>query len=279
MTHWRPWLPLCLTLLSGAAAAAEIGVATLVEGDARLLRGSTWYKLSAGVRVEPGDIVAGFERTQVQIEFAAGSVANLAGAGLVNLVQPPKDAPLMLVLPNGWLKVAAKAPGVRVRTGPFDAVVGDAIVLVHAQGASAEVFVESGGAKLIELSPAGADGAARDAKRSEYWSKPASGSFTSVPRAPKVFVDAMPRHFADPLPAIALKTSARPSLVVDREVTYAEAEVWLGGRDRAAFEKRFAGRLRDPAFRKAAEPNLAKYPMWDRMLHPEKYEPKPKPAP
>jgi hypothetical protein len=58
-------------------------------------------------------------------------------------------------------------------------------------------------------------------------------------------------------------------------VTYAEAEPWLSGPDRVAFEKRFAVRLKDPAFRKAAEPGLARHPAWDRMLHPEKYAPKP----
>jgi hypothetical protein len=71
---------------------------------------------------------------------------------------------------------------------------------------------------------------------------------------------------------------SKPTLVVDHEITYAEAEPWLATRDRAVFEKRFAGRLRDPAFRSAAQPNLARYPMWDRMLNPEKYAPKPQPV-
>jgi hypothetical protein len=71
---------------------------------------------------------------------------------------------------------------------------------------------------------------------------------------------------------------SKPAPVVDHEITYAEAEPWLAGRDRAAFEKRFASRLRDPVFRKAALPNLARYPAWDRMLNPEKYAPKDAPA-
>ena len=66
----------------------------------------------------------------------------------------------------------------------------------------------------------------------------------------------------------------RPTLVADHEITYAEAEPWLAGRDRAVFEKRFASRLRDPAFRSAVLPNVARYPSWDRQLHPEKYAPK-----
>jgi hypothetical protein len=33
-------------------------------------------------------------------------------------------------------------------------------------------------------------------------------------------------------------------------------------------------RLRDPVFRKAVAPHAARYPMWDRILNPEKYAPK-----
>jgi serine/threonine protein kinase len=44
-------------------------------------------------------------------------------------------------------------------------------------------------------------------------------------------------------------------------------------------EAKAAGRLRDPAFRKSAEPDLARHPAWDRIVHPEKYLPKDKPAP
>jgi len=64
----------------------------------------------------------------------------------------------------------------------------------------------------------------------------------------------------------------------EREVTYAEAEPWLAGRDRPVFERRFASRLRDPAFRNAMLPNIARYPAWDRLLNPEKYAPKATPV-
>jgi hypothetical protein len=124
------------------------------------------------------------------------------------------------------------------------------------------------------LTPSGGDGPARDVKAGEYGSKSATGTFTTAPRAPRVFIDAMPRHFVDPLPALATRIKTKPTLVVDHEITYSEAEPWLAGRDRAVFEKRFASRLRDPAFRNAARPNLARYPAWDRLLNPEKYAPK-----
>jgi hypothetical protein len=279
MQSWwsKPSCWLALMLVSGAAAAIEIGIVTLVEGEARLLRGATWYKIVPGARVEAGDIIEALDRAQAQLEFTTGTAVNLVGPGSIYMM-PVKSGLPVGWLPNGWLKIVAKAPGLRVRTGPFDVVTTDGIVVMRAQGPVAEVFVEAGAVRLLEVSASGADGAARDAKRGEYWAKSATVAFTTVPRAPRTFVDAMPRHFADPLPAFAARMKSTPQLAVDHEITYAEAEPWLAGRDRAVFERRFAGRLRDPAFRKAVEPVVARYPSWDRILHPEKYVPKPAPV-
>jgi hypothetical protein len=273
MAHPRAWLILCLLLGTGCArAATEIGMVTLADGGPRLLRGTTWYLLAPGVRVEEGDIVALAERGQVQVELTAGTIANLAGGGALYLAATPKGGAQVLVLPAGWLKVAAKVPGVRLRTPPFDVSAPDAILVVHAEPALAEVFIEAGTARIAE--PGAAEAAARDAKRGEFWSRSAGGTFATVARAPKAFVDAMPRPYTDPLPMLAPKLKSSPAPVADHEITFAEAESWLEGPDRAVFERRFAPRLRDPAFRKAVEPHLARHPAWDRQLHPEKYKPK-----
>jgi len=275
MTISRAWLALALSLVA-ASAAAETGIVTVVDGGPHLLRGATWYKLVVGTRVEEADIIEASDRAQTQIELAAGSRINLVGAGKIYLVpSAAKEAPPAVALPMGWLKIAAKAPGARLRTAPFDLVVSDGVLVVHANGPAVEFFVESGSARLIELAANGADRAARDLKSGEYASKSATGALATGQRVPKVFIDAMPRHFVDALPTLADRIKTKPTLVVDHEITYAEAEPWLATRDRAVFEKRFASRLRDPAFRSAALPNLARYPMWDRMLNPEKYAPKP----
>jgi hypothetical protein len=281
MQSWlsKPSFWFALMLWSGAATAApEVGVVTLVEGAVRLLRGATWYKVVTGAPVEEGDIVEAEARAQAQLELAAGTAVNMVGAGAL-YVTPARSGPPVLTLPNGWLKVAAKPPGVRVRTAPFDVVTADGIVVIRAQGPAVDFFVEAGSARLVELSASGADGVSRDAKRGEYWAKPAASDFTTLPRAPRVFVDAMPRHYSDTLPALAARIKSKPTLAVDHEITYAEAEPWLAGRDRATWERRFASRLRDPAFRRAVEPHIARYPSWDRTLHPEKYAPKPAPTP
>jgi hypothetical protein len=277
MTPWHAWLPLSLTLLSVGAQAAEVGAVTLLEGGGRLLRGATWYKLVTGARVEESDILEVADKTQAQIEFKAGSIVNLYGAGTVYLPPPPakaKPGPVTLVVPAGWIKAVAKPSGLQLRTPLLEFTGTDAIVVMRVSKAVVDFFVESGDGHVVEVASSGADGPPRDAKRGEYVAKAPSGAITTVERAPRVFVDEMPRAYIDPLPVLAARLKAPPVLVVDREITYAEAEPWLSGRDRALFERRFTSRLRDPAFRSAVMPNAARYPTWDRILNPQKYEPK-----
>jgi len=277
----QSWLLVALALFAGSAArGAEIAVATLVDGNARVLRATTWHKLVPGARLEEGDIVEAGERGQVQLEFAAGSIANLVGPGTLYIVPPPAKprtpagAPALLA-PGGWLKVAAKAPGLQVRAASAEVAIVAGAVVLRTDGTTLDIFVESGNARIAALAPSGAEEAARNAKHDEYWSKSATGAFVPSTRPPKAFIDAMPRHYFDSLPSFASRFKTRATLAADREITYAEAEPWLAGRDRAVFERRFASRLRDPVFRRAVEPDVARYPTWDRRLHPEKYAPPP----
>lgn len=280
----RPWLVLGLAWLAGSTAnAAEIAVATVVDGEVRLLRATTWYKLVPGGRLEEGDIVTAGERGQVNVEFAAGGIVNLVGPGALYLPPPPAKPkppalPRALVVPGGWLKVAAKAPGLQVRSASAEVTIVAGAAVMRIDEGMLSLFVESGSARLATLTASDAEEASSEAKPEEYWSRSAAGRFTST-RPPRKFVDAMPRHFRDALPAFAGKYQARPALAAEREISYAEAAPWLAGRDRGVFERRFASRLRDPVFRRAVEPDVARYPMWDRRLHPEKYAPPPVPQP
>jgi hypothetical protein len=280
MSMLQSWALVLASLLPALACAADIGVASLVEGNPRVLRGATWYKLVPWAHLEHGDIVSVGERGHVLAEFAGGTGLSVVGAGSFYL--EPKAArgadaggPLVITVPEGWLKLAASAPGVRMRLAAAEVTLPIGILVVHAQGPALELFVESGSARLAALLPNGNAGSPQDVKQGEHWSNAEAGRFVAVARAPKAFVDAIPRRFLDPLPSLAAKDKPAPALVADGDVTYAEAEPWLGGRDGAAFEQRFAVRLRDPAFRRAVEPRIARYRSWDRMLHPEKYLPKP----
>lgn len=253
----------------------DTGVVTLVDGKPRLLRATTWYKLVPGARLEEADIVEMRDREQVQIELAGGSIVNFVGGNLYIMPAAPKgtSGATLLVIPRGWVKVVAKAPGVRLRAASAEVGIAAGAAVVRTDGTRLETFVELGTVRFTTLAPSGAAQGTHDAKQDEFWSKAASGAFVPSARPPKAFVDAMPRHFADPLPSFAGKYKSRPQLAADGEVSYPEAQPWLAGRDRPVFERRFAGRLADPAFRKAVEPDVARYPSWDRRLHPEKYAP------
>jgi len=255
---------LLLSLLVAAHAGAQPALVTLAEGAPKVLRGATWYKLVPGIALEDADIVTVGPR-QLQVETATGSIVNVTGDATI-VVSLGKDGGLALTMPAGFAKVAAKMPPVRLRTPQLEVMAGDAIVVVHAD--PVEVFVEAGTAKMTD-----AAGTPRDAKRGEYWAKSGT-TLASRPLAPKAFVDALPRNYIDPLPALASRIKSKPALVADHDITFAEAEPWLAGKDRAVFEKRFVARLRDPVFRKAVAPTVARYPMWDRILNPEKYAPK-----
>ena len=275
MKSWQAWLPLSLTLFSVGAHAAELGAVTLLEGSAKLLRGATWYKVVTGARVEEADILDVAERGQAQIEFVGGGIVNLVGPGAIYLAPAKtKTTPIALVVPGGWMKVVAKPPGMQLRAGSFNIAFADAIIVLNVTNTVVEFFVEHGEGRLVEILPNGADGPGHDIKRGEYWTRSVTGSISTQSRAPRIFVDKMPRHFVDPLHALAGRLKSPPTLVVDHDITFGEAEPWLAGRDRAVFERRFTSRLRDPAFRNAVMPNAARYPTWDRILNPEKYEPK-----
>ena len=256
---------LLLSLLVAAHASGQPALVTLAEGAPKVLRGATWYKLVPGIALEDADIVTVGPKQQLQVETATGSIVNVTGDATI-VLSVGKDGGITLTMPGGFAKVAAKTPPVRLRTPQVEVMAGDAIVVVHAD--PAEVFIEAGGAKITD-----AAGAARDAKRGEYWAK-AGNALASRPLAPKAFVDALPRNYIDPLPPLASRIKSKPAPVADHDITFAEAEPWLAGKDRAAFEKRFVARLRDPVFRKAVAPTVSRYPMWDRILNPEKYAPK-----
>jgi len=260
-----------------AAADASASLVTIADGSARVLRGTVWYKLVAGAPFQEGDVIEAGERTTVQVELASGGTLNLVGPGsLYGAVVLPaggKD-PMEFGIDRGWLKFAAAAPGAgaRLRTPSAVVSVNEAIIVAHQEGRLFELFVETGSARLSEAGRTGRDGPPHEAKAGEYWSRDGDKPFTSERRAPVKFVASMPRHLIDKLANLAARfKGTKPPLAVDREITLAEADPWLTGPYRRAFARRLGGRLADPTFRRAVEANIAAYPDFDRVLHPEKY--------
>ncbi len=272
---------LWLAMAPASGQAADAGIATIVDGRVRLLRDTTWYKLVPGARVRQGDVINAGDAAQVLVELAAGGTFYVSGPATLYAASLPiagdkVTGPIDLDLANGWLKLVAKAPatGVRVEFAGAFLNATEAIVVVHATPEASEFFVESGTAKFAPLEAGGKPGPTADATAGEYRGRSRDRPFRAERHAPQPFVAAMPRPMQDPLPSLAGRYKTAATLVAEQEITYAEAEYWLNGPYRRTFLKQFTPRLRDREFRAAVDAHIARYPEWDRILHPEKYLPK-----
>ena len=166
----------CVALLVCASAPAfgqTVGFLTVAEGGVVLVRGSTTYSAGPGVRVQNGDIFAIDPKGQAQIEFDDGAILNLSrGSRALLLAAQGATGDPGVALQPGWVKFtrakAAKgkpyryvAPLARVSTTGATGV-------LRIGGTSCELFIESGAARLVELSKAGTPGTGRDLKGGEF---------------------------------------------------------------------------------------------------------------
>jgi hypothetical protein len=134
------------------------------------------------------------------------------------------------------------------------------------------MFVESGTARVALPAARGKEAPPREAKAGDFVTRIGERALVAETRAAPAFVTAMPPSMRDALPRLAARYKVAPPVPPPgAEVSYAEAEPWLGGPYRRTFVRRLTPRLSDPAFRGSVEPHLAAYPEWDRVLHPEKY--------
>jgi hypothetical protein len=270
----------CVTVLVWLAAqalpvsAADAGIYTIVEGNARVLRGVTWSKLLPGARMQDGDVLDLPDDAVTQVEMTRGGTVNLSGPASAfagSQSGDGKSTPASeWVVVNGWVKAAGQAAGLRLRLPQASIDLFDAIVVVRAESDSMQMFVETGTAKVAA---GGVRSPPRDAHAGEWWSKTGDKPFTVDTRAQPAVVATMPRPFIDPLPHLRARYAGpAPALKAGTLITYAEAEPWLSGPYRAQFMRRLQSRLSDPSFRAGAEARAGAYPDWDRLLHPERYQ-------
>ena len=287
------WLVLGLIFcLPGLVRAADpLAVFTIVEGETVLTRGAERMLVAAGVRLQPDDIVesaatAGLAR----LEFSDGSAIDLGPA--TRLWFSPRGATergrvLDTYLLEGWVKLSpargktGAAPVPRsLASPPMDLSGVTGVVVVHVAGpsaGSAEVFVESGEARLVERR----DGRAQPPltmKAGEFYARKGTDKGSVAPRPTAALLDSMPRPFRDTLPDLAPRFK-------DREVAakalpglrYADVEAWLKGEPvlRRASLARWRGMINDTDFRAGLVANVRSHMEWDRLLFPEKYQPKP----
>ena len=289
----KTWLTGCCLLLASALSyGADLGVVTILDGNARVLRGVSWYKLTEGARVQDGDVIDAADHAQVQVELSAGPMVNFVGpaelfAAAAGSREGKQLAPAELYLTRGWLKLAVKAggEGLRVRSPAGALVTSDGVAVMHAEPETLEAFVERGRVRLIEPSRGAGEGAVHELNGDDFAIRASDRPFASAGAAPQAFVAAMPRQFRDPLPNRAqLYQVSHVQLVADRAITFAEAEPWLTGPYRRVFLKRLQPRLADPEFRALVVAKAQAYPEWHGALFPtenppaEKVEAAPKAA-
>ena len=282
MKSWT-WLAFCWFLLSGPCLGADAGTITLLVGKPKLLRGTTWFSLKEGVRARDGDVLDLPAGGQLQLELLDGGAVSVIGPGALYLVAVTPKAGKQtaldeMMLTRGWLKVATKPPGarVRLRTGLGTVSTSEAAAVVHSTGDTLEVFVETGSAKFAEPGKPEVE-----AKAGNYMTRAAGKPASSTQRAPAEFVGVLPRDFMDPLPVRVDKFATPVEPISDHESTYAEAQPWLNGPYRASFLKRFQAKLDDPTFKAAMLSSGKAYPEWTAptAAAPAKVETPPPPPP
>ena len=271
-------LVMLMALPGGIAYAAETGIYTIVDGEARVLRGTRWYRLAEGARAQDGDVLDVGEGAGLQLELIDGATVHLFGPAIAHAGAPTvgdKTPGSEMQVQRGWVKAAAPAKRpLRLRLATLTVDISSAVIVLHGDAGLAELFVESGTAK-VSIPVRGKDAPPRDATADAYITRTGDRALIAASRPPPAFLSAMPRDFRDALPSLARQFAQAPQpLVVGREVTLAEAEPWLSGPARRSFVKRFTPRLADPEFRAAVAARPAAFPEWDRMLHPDKYRPK-----
>lgn len=279
-----------ILVLTLPAGAQEIGTVTMVEGSLRLIRGSTVLHGAEGVRLHTGDILESSEKGFVQLEFTGGAITALGGSTRVLLFSHAMDRnagntgkAAELVLLSGWLKGQRGSNGgtYRYDCPLLAATTQDGTLVLHCTANDAEIFVESGAARVGEVS---ADGYWRDprvAKAGQFFVRVAGKNVTVSPRPSSTFVESMPHPFRDTFTSLLSRFPGKPPQPKrDHEVTYPEIQPWLniGRAWRRGFVERFQARLNDPAFRKALEAHLKDHPEWGPVVHPELYQPKTSPA-
>ena len=278
------WLAGFLFLIAVPCFGAETGAVTLLFGQPKLLRGTTWFNLKEGVRLRDGDVIDLPASGQLQIEFADGGAVGIIGPGALYIIaassgDAKQPGSTEFQLTRGWLKFATKPPGPRLRVrAPLGTIAtSEAVAVVHA-GDGFEAFVETGAVRLSDVGKIELTGG--EIKAGGFASRSAGKPLTTERRPPATFVAALPRDFMDPLPVRAARfASTKVDPVADHEATFAEAQPWLTGPYRASFLKRFQARLDDPTFRDAMASSGKAPPEWNATTAPPKAEaPPPPPA-
>ena len=293
-----PGLALAATPLGKPAikpASAAVAIATILDGDAILLRGASQFTLAEGTPLYAGDILeTGTHSRLVQLEFADGARLSLGPATRLQVMPQlgaarAKTAPHAYLL-QGSLKLrtgsaaasGASTPGAVLASPWLDLQAASASAVLLVQANSTRLFAETGDVGL--LSWRAPPPPSNTLKTGELLSWPASGKPLLASRAPGDFVQSLPKAFLDNLPARAALFSAPASRVVPTRVgepAYALVQPWLDAEPalRKANLSRWKPLAAKPEFRQALRASMGAHPEWGPVLDPPRPKAPPSGAP
>lgn len=232
---------LCFLLLLALAAPAvqaradSAAAISFAEQPVRLLRATSFYVATRGVRLQDGDI----------IETGAGSI-QVDGAGASTLAVGPASrvyfklgaGGLALTLLDGWLKIqpgaVATAGATPISAGALQFNAAGNAVIVHVEADKTELFVESGEAGVVEkvgnkaLAPL-------KVGREQFAVRSAKLPLKVLPRASKDFLGGMPPAFFDKLIPVAAKGPV-PAPKLDKAALFSDVAPWLSA-DSALYQQ------------------------------------------
>jgi len=262
-----------------SVAAAPVGVVTILEGDAVLIRGLSKFTPAEGMRIDANDLLETGKKAFLRIEFTDGAIVDFGPSSRAQLNLPSlrygERAPLYLL--TGWLKLSAGklAAGTKgsVASRSFDLIGVSGQAVERAERGNGAVFAEDGAVRVVDRRHGGAMPVGLGS--GDYLALRGTDAARVEREPPRDFVAALPRAFEDRLPS-------RLALFRDREVTvkpsgtfrYDEVEPWI---DAEAFIRRrfvhdWVEKADEEAFRDRLEAGLVRHPEWEPILHPERFE-------
>ncbi|WP_041642904.1 FecR domain-containing protein [Azoarcus olearius] len=277
----------CLLLLAlfPVAALAQAGARlTYLEGQAQVIRDVRLLAAAPGLALAEADIVETAPGAYALLEFPDGLRLALGGDSrlLLRTLTPRGKDTREFALLQGWAKAQSGASSAAAETRLLLPTLTlqwrEASFIINAAAASA-LFVEGGSLRLANEGR-GRGAAPLELRGGRFVAQAADRTLSEAERPAPAFVAALPRPFRDPLPALLARFGDRQvEARVLGEVDYAAVAPWLKAPPpwRTGFVSRFTPRTRDAAFRQHLADNLKAHPEWERVLYPERFQPRPPP--
>jgi hypothetical protein len=258
---------------SNATPAGRVGVVTILEGKASVIRSLAQFDVAEGVRLLPGDLIRTQPKSLLRIEYPDECSLEAGPDTQLQLFHPADKKRAnrpALYLMQGWLKLGCKnGTDAAFTLKDLDVVGISRVLVIHANGDSRAIFAEQGTAKVVRHS------GSVTLNPGDFLDVEPDVASDVQPRPTAQFMEALPRAYRDTLPS---RYSVYVSRVVEpqnpRSFGYTDVEPWLNAEPvvRRQFVGLWVRKVNDPAFRAPLDRDLARHPEWDRILHPEKYE-------